>query len=134
MLYLIFHQQSAWHWSEAFPPQWFVTTYTEKGVCNETFSLHYFFTLSNLICAHAQQPAEEKLTKKQAQQYFRLLAFLPVIGNYRTVQIKCSDLYPENIEEYESYFKKGNYEYFERRLKNAIPDLVADSYFGEKRT
>ena len=92
-----------------------------------------FVIIFSLTCAHSQQAVEENLTKKQAQQYFRLLAFLPVIGNYRTVQIKCSDLYPENIEEYESYFKKGNYEYFERRLKNAIPDLVADLYFGEKK-
>ena len=91
------------------------------------------FTISSLTCAHAQQPVEEKLTKKQAQQYFSMLAFLPVIGNYRMVQMECSNLYPENIEEYESYFKEGNYEYFELRLKNAIPDLVADLYFGEKK-
>jgi len=91
-----------------------------------------FFTLSNLTCTHAQQPTEEKLSKQQAQKYFRLIAFLPVIGSYRTVQIECSALYPENAEEYESYFKEGNYEYFERRLKNAIPELLADLYFEEK--
>ena len=91
------------------------------------------FTISSLTCAHAQQAVEENLTKKQAQQYFRLLAYLPIIGNYRTVQMECSNLYPENVEEYASYFKEGNYEYFERRLKNAIPDLVADLYFGEKK-